>query len=73
MISRLQQISLDVEQINAQAKEMASMYEVSLDPFSPLFSKLLAEFPNEFDRYRLDEIVVAAITPSVSTLIPILA
>ncbi|KAF7983380.1 hypothetical protein HWV62_22381 [Athelia sp. TMB] len=69
LISRLQQISLDVEQINAQAKEMASIYEVSLDPFSPLFSKLLVEFPNEFDRYRLDEIVVAAITPSVRRMV----
>lgn len=65
VISRMQQINLVVDDINTQAKQMASAYEVSLDPFSPLFSKLLVQFPTEFDRYRLDEIVVAAIAPSV--------
>ncbi|KZP11034.1 hypothetical protein FIBSPDRAFT_937726 [Athelia psychrophila] len=49
LISRLQQINLDVELINSQAKEMASVYE--------------------FDRYRLDEIVAAAITPSVRCMV----
>jgi len=62
----MQQINLVVDSINAQAKELVSVYEVSLDPFSPHFSQLLAQFPTEFDRYRLDEIVVAAIAPLVS-------
>lgn len=66
VISRMQQIHIVVEDINAQAKTLASAYELSLDPFSPLFSKLLVQFPSEFERYRLDEIVVAAIAPSVS-------
>jgi tuftelin-interacting protein 11 len=62
----MQQIHLIVDDISAEAKELASVYEVSLDPFSPHFSRLLAQFPKEFDRYRLDEIVVAAIAPFVS-------
>lgn len=65
VISRMQKINLVVDDINNQAKQLASAYEISLDPFSPLFSKLLVQFPTEFDRYRLDEIVVAAIAPSV--------
>ncbi len=44
---------------------MASMYESSLDAFSPNFEKLIGLYPNEFERYRLDEIVVAAISPTV--------
>ena len=63
MISRLQQVHLVVNDINTQAKEMASMYEASLDAFSVNFDKLLGLYPKEFDRYRLDEIVVAAIAP----------
>ena len=65
----MQKINLVVNDINAQAKELAAVYEVSLDPFSPHFSQLLAQFPTEFDRYRLDEIVVAAIAPLVNIFI----
>lgn len=61
----MQQVNLVVDDIKIQAKQQSSAYEVSLDPFSPLFSHLLVQFPNEFDRYRLDEIVVAAIAPLV--------
>ena len=64
VISRLQQVSLVVDEINTKSRELASVYEATLDDFSPLFSKLL-QFHTEFDRYRLDEIVVAAIAPIV--------
>ena len=67
VISRMQQVNIVVEDINAQAKQSATSYEVSLDDFSPLFSQFLVQFPVEFDRYRLDEIVVAAIAPLVSS------
>ena len=69
VISRIQQIHLVVDDINIQAKDLASVYEASLDPFSPHFSKLLVQFPSEFDRYHLDEIVVAAIAPLVIFLL----
>jgi tuftelin-interacting protein 11 len=65
VISRLQQVHLVIDDINMQAKELASVYEATLEPFSPLFYKLLEQFSREFDRYRLDEIVVAAIAPLV--------
>ncbi|THH00608.1 hypothetical protein EW026_g1949 [Hermanssonia centrifuga] len=64
LIARLQQVNLVVDDISSQAKDMASMYESSLDAFSPNFEKLIGLYPNEFERYRLDEIVVAAISPT---------
>lgn len=69
VIARLQQINLVVDDIGAKAKELASVYEATLDDFSPLFSKLLIQYPAEFDRYRLDEIVVAAIAPMVRRIV----
>lgn len=45
------------------------MYEVSLEPFSPLFYGLVDQFTREFERYRLDEIVVAAIAPIVRRMV----
>jgi len=69
VIARLQQVNLVVDDIGAKAKELASVYEASLDDFSPLFSKLLVQYPAEFDRYRLDEIVVAAIAPMVRRIV----
>ncbi len=65
LIARLQQIQLVAGDINAVAKDLSSSYEVSLDPFSPLFEKLIREYDNEYDKYRLDELVVAAITPAM--------
>ncbi|KAG1876450.1 GC-rich sequence DNA-binding factor-like protein-domain-containing protein [Suillus subalutaceus] len=69
LIARLQQVKLVVDDIGAKAKELASVYEATLDDFSPMFSTLLVQYPTEFDRYRLDEIVVAAITPMVRRIV----
>lgn len=65
LIARLQQIQLVTNDISNLAKELASVYEVSLEPFTPLVYKLVDQFAQEFDRYGLDEIVVAAIAPLV--------
>ena len=65
VIARLQQMNLVVNEINAQSREAAAMYEASLDPFTASFDKLLGQYAREFDRYRLDEVVVAAIAPVV--------
>lgn len=67
VIARLQQMNLVVDEINTQARETASLYEASLEPFTTGFDKLLGQFAREFDRYRLDEVVVAAIAPVVCT------
>ncbi|KII85866.1 hypothetical protein PLICRDRAFT_115444 [Plicaturopsis crispa FD-325 SS-3] len=63
LISRLQQVHLVVDEINAQAKELASVYEATLEPFQSHFYKLISQFPEEFDKYRLDDVVVGAIAP----------
>jgi tuftelin-interacting protein 11 len=63
VISRLQQIQIVANDINTVSRDLSSVYEVSLEPFSPLFQKLLLEYAAEYEKYRLDEIVVAAIAP----------
>ena len=61
----MQQVRLVVDDIRTLSRQQASDYEASLEPFSPHFHKLLSQFPSEFDKYKLDEIVVAAIAPIV--------
>ena len=66
VISRLQAVHLVVDDINAKVKEVASSdYEPTLETFSSLIEKLLVNFSLEYDRYHLDEIVVAAVAPTV--------
>lgn len=67
VIRRLQAVHLVVDEINVKAREVAqSDYEPTLDIFDEQIDKLLNYFGKEYERYRLDEIVVAAITPIVS-------
>lgn len=66
VIARLQKIQIVTGEIDAKSKELASVYEVTLDPLSPLFYTLITEYTREFDRYNLDEIVVGAIAPLAS-------
>lgn len=61
----MQQVHLVVDDTQSLARQQAAVYEASLEPFSPLFDKLLSRFPSEFDKYRLDEVVVAAVVPIV--------
>ncbi|RDB23676.1 hypothetical protein Hypma_009153 [Hypsizygus marmoreus] len=69
MIEKLQKIQLVANDISAKSKELASVYEVSLEPFSPLFYTLVDQYSHEFEKYRLDEIVVAAIAPLVRRMV----
>ncbi|KAJ7656386.1 GC-rich sequence DNA-binding factor-like protein-domain-containing protein [Mycena polygramma] len=69
LIARLQQVQIVANEIESKSKELASVYEVSLEGFSPLFYKLVDQFSREFERYRLDEIVVAAIAPFVRRMV----
>ncbi|KAJ7210525.1 GC-rich sequence DNA-binding factor-like protein-domain-containing protein [Mycena pura] len=69
LIARLQQVQIVANDIDSKAKELASEYEVSLEEFSPLFYKLVDQFSSEFEKYRLDEIVVAAIAPLVRRMV----
>ncbi|KAI0352110.1 TFP11-domain-containing protein [Trametes cingulata] len=69
LIARLQRVNIVVDEINTQSREAASTYEASLDPFTASFDKLLGQYAKEFDRYRLDEVVVAAIAPVVRRML----
>lgn len=52
-----------VDEISTQARELASIWEATLEPFQPSFQKLIGQYGPELDRYRLDEVIVAAIAP----------
>ena len=65
VILRLQQVHLVADELVVRSKELSSAEDASLEAFSPIFRKLLEQFPREFDLYHLDELVVAAITPLV--------
>jgi tuftelin-interacting protein 11 len=65
VIARLQQVHLVTDEISGLAKDAASSYDTTLDVFTPAFEKLLAQYTREYERYNLDEIVVAAIAPMV--------
>ena len=72
VIRRLQAVHLVVDDISSRAKEAAmSDYEPSVEVFSTLVEKLISEYSKEYDRYQLDEIVVAAIAPTVSLLLQV--
>ena len=72
VIARMQHMNVVVEEISNQAREAASMYEASLELFTSSFDKLLGQHAKEFDRYRLDEVVVAAIAPVVCSSVVVL-
>ena len=65
VIARMQKIHLICDDIQSVARGLASSYEATLDPLSPHISQLVTMYASEYDRYRLDEIVVAAIAPIV--------
>ena len=66
VIERLQAVHLVVDDINSTSRDVAkSDYEPSLEVFSASISRLLSDYSTEYDRYRMDEIVVAAVTPTV--------
>ncbi|KAI5119134.1 hypothetical protein M0805_005740 [Coniferiporia weirii] len=65
LIRRLQAVHIVVDDLNTKVKEAAmSDYEPSLEAFSSLVERLVLEYPKEYDHYRLDELVVAAVVPT---------
>ena len=56
---------LVVDDIEKQARSSASTYGATLDVFAELFETLVTQYSPEFERYRIDEIVVAAMAPIV--------
>lgn len=54
-----------VDEIKVTSQEVGSLNDPSLDPFAEDLQTLCLAYEPEFERYRLDEIVVAAIAPPV--------
>ncbi|KAF9054490.1 GC-rich sequence DNA-binding factor-like protein-domain-containing protein [Panaeolus papilionaceus] len=69
LIARLRQVQLVADDITSTAKQLNSSYELSLEPFSPYLQKLIVDYSPEYEKYGLDEIVVAAITPIVRRMV----
>ncbi|KZT59459.1 TFP11-domain-containing protein [Calocera cornea HHB12733] len=69
LIARLQRIRIVVDQIAEDAREIASTYEPSLDPFEKSFETLLNEFSADYEKFGLDEIIVGAMTPVVKRMV----
>lgn len=69
VIARLQRIQLVANDINEKTKEMSSLYEASLEPFSPLVTTLIHDYSSEYEKYGLDEIVVGAIAPVMRRMV----
>lgn len=65
VIAKLQQIQIVANDIQNIAKELASLYEVSLEPLSDPIQKLINGYPSEYKKFGLDEVVVGAITPTI--------
>lgn len=66
VIKRLQAVHLVVDDITTTSKGAArSDYEPTLGVFSDSISRLLSDYSTEYDRYHMDEITIAAITPTV--------
>ncbi|KAG8717170.1 hypothetical protein FRC08_008049 [Ceratobasidium sp. 394] len=67
LIARLQRVHLVVDEISAKAKAVAREAEprTALDQFTPYFDQLLMEHSGEYERYRLDEVVVASVAPTI--------
>jgi len=68
LIARLSRIRIVVDQIADDAKQIASTYEPSLDPFEQSFATLLNDFSTDFEKFELDEVVIGAMTPVIRRL-----
>lgn len=66
VIERLQKVHLIVDEIKATSQEVAGLDQVTLDPFGQNVETLCRSYEPEYEKYRLDEIVVAAIAQPVS-------
>ncbi|KAG8976662.1 hypothetical protein FRB90_009094, partial [Tulasnella sp. 427] len=69
LIQRLQKIHIIVDDIDAKAKEAAGLYEPSLQPFVPAVTTLVHDYSPEYDKYNLDDIVIAAVAPVMRRLL----
>ena len=69
VIARLQQIHLVLDEINVASQQIVKLSQPSLEPFEAPFGKLATSFQREHTLYRLDEVVVAAMAPTVRVIL----
>ena len=63
-----------VDDLSAKSKEsLKSDFEPTLDVLSPFIDKIISEFPQEHERYGLDEVIVASIAPIVRLIFLLLS
>ncbi|KAG8899112.1 hypothetical protein FRB99_006936 [Tulasnella sp. 403] len=69
LIQRLQKVHLIVDDIKVKSQEVATLEQPSLGIFSAQVMALIRDYKPEYERYRLDEIIVAAIAPVMRRLL----
>ncbi|KZT37727.1 TFP11-domain-containing protein [Sistotremastrum suecicum HHB10207 ss-3] len=65
LISRLQALHLTVDELSEKARELEQLPVTTLDAFETVIEKLTTVNPKEYSSYHVDEIVVAALAPSI--------
>ncbi|KAG8999433.1 hypothetical protein FRB94_006174 [Tulasnella sp. JGI-2019a] len=69
LIERLQKVHIIVGEIKVTAQEVGSLNGPTLEPFIAGVETLCQTYEPEYEKYRLDEIVVAAIAPPLRRLL----
>lgn len=69
LIERLQRVHLAIDELAAVTKQMYSGGDGALAKLSPGIEKLVSEFSGEYERYGIDEVVVAAFAPAFKTIL----
>jgi len=64
LIERLQRVHLAVDDLAAVTKQLRGGGDDALAKLSPGIEKLVKEFSGEYERYGIDEVVVAALAPA---------
>lgn len=67
LIEQLQRVHLAIDELAAVTKEMHSGGDDALAKLSPGIEKLVRDFSGEYERYGIDEVVVAAFAPAFKT------
>lgn len=69
LIERLQRVHLVIDELAAVTKQMRGGDSDALAELSPSIEKLVKEFSGEYERYSIDEVVVAALAPTFKVIL----
>ena len=68
-IERLKKIEEIADSLNNAAKEASILSNPIIDLFTEPILYLISTYPDEYKQYKLDELVIGAITPTVKDLL----